>query len=128
MADTPTSETPPPLVVGQEGWYVPIFRGRLAPEGRRAPVSKVHKTWAEVRPDAEQTLHVVMATGAAYRNRKGDIVGRWYTEAGYALWLAKAAADSERGELVEALRVKGITVNSSVKTDVLPRLLAALGE
>jgi hypothetical protein len=126
----PTFEaTPPPLVVGQEGWYVPAFAlgRRIVSECRPAKVISVARVWALVEPQGRQRVHVVIATGAGHRRQSDPVLdGRWMTAEGYALWAAKAAADSERGELVEALRVKGITVNSSVKTDVLPRLLAAL--
>ena len=124
----PEAETPPPLVVGQEGWFIPrdYRRGGLKSEGRPARVDRAGRVWAWVQPFGHERVRVVMATGAGWRG--SECVGQWMTAAAYALWLAKAAADSERGELVEALRVKGITVNSSVKTDVLPRLLAALGE
>lgn len=126
----PEAETPPPLVVGQEGWFVPrdYRKGGLKSEGRPAKVLEAGRLWATIEPSGVRRLHVFLQTGAAYANRSGDAEGQWMAAEAYALWLAKAAADSERGELVEALRIRGVIVNSSVKTDVLPRLLAALGE
>lgn len=121
--------TLPDLVAGQLGWYVPTVEHgrRLASEGRRAEVLTVGRIWATVRPDGRQTVHVVRSSGAGHRRQSDPMLdGQWMADEAYALWLAKAAADSERGELVEALRIRGVTVNSSVKTDVLPRLLAAL--
>jgi len=129
MTDTPKETESPPLVVGQEGWYIPRDhrRGGLKSEGRPAKVEDAGKLWATVKPEGSQTVKVLMRTGVGYRSTSSaNYDGQWMSAEAYALWLAKARADSERGELVEALRVKGIIVNSSVKTDVLPRLLAAL--
>lgn len=129
MTDTPKETGSPPLVVGQEGWFIPRDhrRGGLKTEGRPAKVEAVGRLWAVVTPEGSQTVKVWMRSGVGYRSTSSaDWDGQWMSTEAYALWLARADADSERGELVEALRVKGIIVNSAVKTDVLPRLLAAL--